>query len=75
MSTTQRGRVRAGIGGFHPGLQQDLLPGMEYDVPVSIWSDDLFEAVLPEVPVAPVEAEVRPLRGRRVFGENTEKEG
>jgi len=48
---------------------------MEYDVPVSIWSDDLFEAVLPEVPVAPVEAEVRPLRGRRVFGENTEKEG
>ena len=74
MSTT-RGRVKAGISGYHPGLQQDLLPGMEYDVPVSIWSDELFEAVLPEVPAAPVEAEVRPLRGRRVFGELTEKEG
>lgn len=43
----RRGRVRDGVTGFHPGLQQTLIPGMEYDVPVQDWSDDLFEAGAP----------------------------
>lgn len=56
----RRGRVRDGVTGFHPGLQQTLIPGMEHEVPVQDWSDDLFEAVASVDPMPPVEPDPQP---------------
>ena len=47
MAGTRRGRVRAGITGYHPGLKHLLVPGTELDIPDEQWSEVLFEAVTP----------------------------
>jgi hypothetical protein len=52
MAETRRGRVRAGVSGYHPGLAQNLIAGHEHEVPVELWSDSLFEAVAAPVPEA-----------------------
>ena len=53
MGDYRRGRVRPGITGFHPGLQQALIPGMEHDVPVQDWSEELFEVVAASIDPLP----------------------
>lgn len=52
MGETRRGRVRAGVSGYHPGLAQNLIAGHEHQVPVEHWSDTLFEAVTALMPEA-----------------------
>lgn len=41
----KQGRVRAGVVGFHPGMQIELIPGEVHAVPDGMWSDALFEQV------------------------------
>lgn len=43
----RQGQVRAGIAGFHPGLQVDLVPGDVHTIQDNMWSDALFEPVAP----------------------------
>ena len=56
-----RGRVRAGVTGFHPGLQVELAPGAEHVIPEHVWSDALFERI--EVKSAPSGPRFRPGMG------------
>ena len=56
-----RGRVRAGVTGFHPGLQVELEPGSEHVVPEHVWSDTLFERI--EVKSVPIGQRSRPGMG------------
>ena len=86
MGVTTRGRVRAGVSGYHPGLHQDLTPGTEHDVPSDLWSEVLFEPVTPAIPIPlpaalipepepkPNDSEVRPRWTFRTASKDAHKE-